>query len=48
MQMYEAKSQELVNENEELSNRCEEKRQKLEIIEEENLYLRAIINSQGL
>lgn len=46
--MYETKNQELINENEDFSYKDLETKQKIEAVEEENLYLKAIINSHNI
>jgi hypothetical protein len=45
--MYEAKNQDLAVDNEELINKLDENKQKVDMIEEENLYLKAIVNSSN-
>ncbi|CDW81765.1 UNKNOWN [Stylonychia lemnae] len=48
IQMYDSKNQDLINENEELQYKQEDYKQKMEAFEEDNLYLKAIINSQNI
>lgn len=45
LHLYESKTEELQSENEEIHREMEEMRSKIEIYEEENIYLRAIANS---
>ena len=45
--MYESKNQELSMENEELQEKEQDNWAKIDMIEEENLYLKAIVNSQN-
>lgn len=46
--MYESKNAELLNENEELQYRVEDSKVKQDEVEEENMYLKAIVNSHNL
>lgn len=46
--MYETKNQELIKEIEEIQYKFDESKQRIDMVEEENLYLKAIINSHNL
>ena len=46
MQLFENKTIELISENDELTLKFDEIKQKCDFIEEENLYLKAITNKE--